>query len=65
MDDDLYLAPRKWIKAGSLVVDLLSLEEELGDLRRRQQETWDYLAYRESLVKWPLMNETIRGGRRA
>ncbi|MBM4278514.1 MAG: hypothetical protein FJ130_11650 [Deltaproteobacteria bacterium] len=40
--------------------------EQLGiisnGVKRCRQEIWDYIEYRESLVKWPPMNEQIRGG---
>lgn len=31
-------------------------------VKRYRREIWDYLQYRESLVKWPSMNEQIKGG---
>ena len=31
-------------------------------VKRYRQEVWEYIEYRESLVKWPPMNEQIRGG---
>jgi len=31
-------------------------------VKRYRQEIWDYIEYRESLIKWPSMNEHIKGG---
>jgi hypothetical protein len=31
-------------------------------VKRYRQEIWDYIEYREGLVKWPSMNEQIKGG---
>ena len=40
--------------------------EQLGiisnGVKRYRKEIWDYIEYREGLVKWPLMNEQIKGG---
>jgi hypothetical protein len=30
--------------------------------KRYRQEIWDYIQYRESLVRWPLMKEKIKMG---
>jgi hypothetical protein len=52
----------RWIKAGSLLIDLVSMQKGFFEAKRYRQEIWDYIRYRESLVKWPLLNEQIRGG---
>jgi len=51
----------EWIKAGSLIVDLPSMEKGLLEKKRCGQEVWEYIEYRESLIKWPQLNEQIRG----
>jgi hypothetical protein len=38
------------------------MEEGFVQKERDQQEIWDYVCYRESLVKWPSVNEKIRMG---
>ncbi len=52
----------RWINAGNLLVDLPSMEKGLLEKKRYRQEIWDYIEYREGLVKWPSMNEQIKGG---
>ena len=61
MDEDLLnQTNRKWTKSGDLIVDLSSLENGFQkEEKRHRQEIWDYIQYRESLVKWPLANEKI------
>jgi hypothetical protein len=62
MDKDLLnQTHQKWIKSGDLVVDLSSFQNgfQKGEKRYRQ-EIWDYIQYRESLVRWPLLNEKIK-----
>jgi hypothetical protein len=49
----------RWIKAGSLLVDLSNMEKEALETLKRRQEIWDYIRYRESLVTWPLADEKI------
>jgi len=51
-----------WGKAWSLLVDLSSMEEGFLQTKRYRQEIWDYVFYREGLVKWPSVNEKIRMG---
>lgn len=51
-----------WIKTGGLLIDLSSTEKGLLENKRYRQEVWEYIEYRESLVKWPAMNEQLRGG---
>ena len=53
---------KNWAMAGSLLVDLTSMEKGFLEVKRYRQEIWDYIEYRESLVKWPSMNEQIKGG---
>ncbi len=66
MDDNLIdRADEKWTKAGNLLVDLpgfksgfhLRLERE-----KYRKEIWDYIQYRESLLKWPPVNEKGKDG---
>jgi len=52
----------RWIKAGSLLVDLSSMEKGLLETVKRRQEIWDYIRFRESLVRWPPSNEKIKMG---
>ena len=52
----------RWTKANHLLIDLSSMEEGFVQKERDQQEIWDYVCYRESLVKWPSVNEKIRMG---
>jgi len=51
-----------WIKIGTLRVEISSMENGFLESKKNRQEIWDYLEYRESLVKWPSMNEHIKGG---
>ena len=51
------------VKSGDLVIDLSSLHNGFQtEAKRYRQEIWDYIQYRESLVKWPLANEKIAMG---
>ena len=55
-----HLPNEKWTKAGSLLVDLSSFENRFRihlERERYRKEIWDYIQYRESLLKWPSMNE--------
>lgn len=45
-----------WLRAGHLIVHLPSMENGFLDCARRRQEIWDYIQYRESLLKWPTLN---------
>jgi hypothetical protein len=64
MDKDLLnQTNQKWIKSGDLIVDLSSFRNGFQkEEKRYRQEIWDYIQYRESLVRWPLMNEKIKMG---
>jgi len=64
MDEDfLNQTYQKWIKSGDLIVDLSSFQNGFQkEEKRYRQEIWDYIQYRESLVRWPLMNEKIKMG---
>ncbi|MBM4324738.1 MAG: hypothetical protein FJ115_14350 [Deltaproteobacteria bacterium] len=62
MDGNLDQNNPKLVRSDSLIVDLSSMEEGLLEKKRYQQEVWEYIEYRESLIKWPPMNEQIRGG---
>jgi len=59
MDNDLInQTDQNLIKSGNLIVDLSSLQNGFQkDVKRYRQEIWDYIQYRESLVRWPLANE--------
>ena len=52
----------RWTKANHLFIDLFSMEEGFLQTKRYRQEIWDYILYREGLVKWPSVNEKIREG---
>jgi len=52
----------RWKKANHLFIDLSSMEEGFLQTKRYRQEIWDYVFYREGLVKWPSVNEKIRMG---
>jgi hypothetical protein len=43
-----------------LVMDLSSLDKRFREMEPYRQEIWDYLHYRESLVKWPMTNGGMR-----
>jgi len=62
MDGDLLnQIDEKWIKSGDILVDLSSLQNGFQkEAIRYRQEIWDYIQYRESLVRWPLVNEKIK-----
>ena len=64
MDKDLLnQTKQKWIKSGDLIVDLSSFDNGFQKEEKRYlQEMWDYTQYRESLVRWPLLNEKIKMG---
>jgi hypothetical protein len=63
MDRNLNQNDPKLVRSGSLIVNLSSMENgsQIKEKRYRQ-EIWDYIEYREGLVKWPSMNEQIKGG---
>jgi hypothetical protein len=42
------------------MTDLPSMGKGFREMKRYRREIWDYLQYRESLVKWPSMNEAAR-----
>jgi hypothetical protein len=46
----------RWIKVGDLIVDLSSFEKGFQKEERSRKEIWDYIQYRESLLKWPSSN---------
>lgn len=61
MDQEFdHLDDQRWIKVGDLIIDLSSMEKEFRDVERRRQEIWDYIQYRESLLKWPPTKEEAR-----
>ncbi|MDI6762460.1 MAG: hypothetical protein QME83_05435 [Thermodesulfobacteriota bacterium] len=51
-----------WAISDKLLVDLSSMKDGFLEMNRYRQEIWDYIKYREGLVKWPSMNEQIKGG---
>ena len=54
---------QRLMKSGDLIVDLSSLQNGFQkEVKRYRQEIWDYIQYRESLVRWPLANEKITMG---
>jgi hypothetical protein len=54
---------QKFRKLGDIIGDLSSFENGfLKEKKRVRQEIWDYVQYRESLVKWPFTNEKIKMG---
>lgn len=62
MDKDLLNQnDQNLIKSGDLIVDLFSFQNGFRkEEKKYRQEIWDYIQYRESLVRWPLMNEKIK-----
>ena len=64
MENDLLNQPNeKLIRSGDLVVDLSSFENGFEKEKKKyRREIWDYVQYRESLVKWPPANEKIKMG---
>jgi hypothetical protein len=64
MDEDhLNQTNEKWIKSGDLIIDLSSFQNGFQkEVKRYRQEIWDYMQYRESLVRWPIANEKIKMG---
>lgn len=62
MDKNLDQNNPKLARSGNLLVDLTSMEKGFLEVKRYRQEIWDYIEYREGLVKWPSMNEQIKGG---
>ncbi len=53
MDGDFFnLMDERWIKSGDLMIELPSFENGFQKEKKRyRQEIWDYVQYRESLVK--------------
>jgi hypothetical protein len=64
MDEDLLnQINEKWMKPGDLIIDLSSFQNGFQkEMKRYRQEIWDYIQYRESLVRWPMANEKIKMG---
>jgi hypothetical protein len=62
MDKNLDQNNPKLVRSGNLMVDLSSMEKGLLEKKRYRQEVCEYIEYREGLVKWPSMNEQIKGG---
>jgi hypothetical protein len=59
------LPNEKWKKTGSLLVDFSSLENGFRthlERERYRKEILEYIQYRESLLRWPSMNEEIKRG---
>ena len=54
MDDYLFnQTNHKLIKSSDLIIDLSSMEKGFLEMERCRQEIWDYIQFRESLLKWP------------
>ena len=54
MDDYLFdQTNHKLIKSSDLIIDLSSMEKGFLEMERCRQEIWDYIQYRENLLKWP------------
>lgn len=62
MDNILDQNNPKLARSSSLIIDLSSMEKGLLENKRYRREVWEYIEYRKSLVKWPAMNEKLRGG---
>ena len=66
MDNNLIdQTDEKWKKADNLLVDLPSFESGFHvrlEREKYRKEIWDYLQYRESLLKWPSTNEKGNDG---
>ncbi len=63
MNNNLEQNNSELVKAGSLIIDLSSIKNGFQkEEKRDRQEIWDYVQYRENLMKWPLMNERGKGG---
>jgi hypothetical protein len=61
MDDHLFdQTNQELIKSGDLIIDLPSMEKGYREEERRRQEIWNYIQYRESLLKWSSMNKEMR-----
>ena len=62
IQDYIYLdkTNQAWIKTGPLIVNLSSMGKGFWDIERCRKEIWDYVQYRESLLKWPTLNETLK-----
>jgi hypothetical protein len=64
MDDNFIdRTDEKWTKAGGLLVDLSSFESGFHlhpERVKYRKEILEYIQYRESLLKWPAMNEEIK-----
>jgi len=60
-----HLPDEKWEKAGSLLVDFSSFESGFRthlERERYRKEILEYIQYRESLLKWPSINEKVEDG---
>jgi hypothetical protein len=62
MDGDLNnVTDKGWIKSGNLIVDLSSCKNGFQNEEIRcRQDIWDYIQYRENLLKWPFNKEEAR-----
>jgi len=62
MDDDFNsLTNKGWIKSGDLIVDLSSFGNGFQEEEKRyRRDIWDYIQYREGLLKWPSNKEEAR-----
>jgi len=61
MDDYLFdQTNHKLIKSSDLIIDLSSMKKGFLEMERCRQEIWNYIQYRESLLKWSSMNKEMR-----
>jgi hypothetical protein len=55
----------KWTRAGSLLLHRSSFESGFHvrlEREKYRKEIWDYLQYRESLLRWPSTNNEMKRG---
>ena len=64
MDDYLFdQTNHKLIKSSDLIIDLSSMEKGFLEMERCRQEIWNYIQYRESLLKWPSIGKGAKKSR--
>jgi len=64
-DNSIDRTHHKWTKAGSLLLDFSSFGSGFHvrlEREKYRKEIWDYLQYRESLLRWPSTNEKSNDG---
>ena len=60
VSDSIHQNNGHWIRSGSLIIDLPGMQKGFHEPERYRQAIWDYIQYRESLLKWPSINEEGR-----